>query len=813
MAVFSAGFIQRLMAGCALSLLLLTGAVVRAENSSQPAAARTLSGVVQHQDLRRVPQAIVHVRDQEGALIEEGVTDEAGEFTLTVLSEGTYSVSAVQETYRSEYVIVKVGAEPLAPLTLTLALTQEIALEVIAPLPPIQYKASSETYSLSRKDIEILPRGNNVETYEALLTVPGVIYGALKQTHVRQDHANQQYRLDGVPLPDSVSSTFGEIMSPRAWERADIILGGMEAQYGNRTALVLDITTKSGTKPGFGSLQIFGGSNETVTPSFEYGGTVGEKFRYYLLDSYTTTNRGLDPPTLGQPSFHNQSERNQTMLRSDYQVDNRNSLSWLVLNTIGKFQIPTKPGLSTNATVLGLLQAQDPSFTAVPSQDVNENQKENGQYTHLVWRHDVNTSQYFGLAGYFRRGYASFTTDPANVLAYTPDVTESFSASDQTRNAYAGGIRLDYTWVPGVQHLVKAGFQVDRTEAQNSTTLYDFARDPATGNPVGPVLTQDASNTNVQWREEVWIQDQWGLTDNWTINLGLRYDQIQGFYDEGQLGPRIGMTYKLNRWNVFHAYYGRLFTPPAVEQVAFTSLNTQGTTAEPDDPTGFRPRSERAHYFEVGTYHALGDWGTLELAAYYKRSHYLSDAGQFGTTPLLNFFAFQWGTQMGIDGALKVKLTDKLSGRGSVAWGRCKGSGLQSGNYLLDQKEIDDINSPGGVFCDHSQTMTSSAVLSYAINDRTQLSGQMLYGSGLRTAADNTAKTNSSHMPSYTVYNASITHVIPLPWHKQKLLLGFDIINLFNRQYFYNSGEGSLGLGVAHAGMPRSFFGRAQWLF
>jgi len=60
---------------------------------------------------------------------------------------------------------------------------------------------------------------------------------------------------------------------------------------------LIDITTKSGTKPGFGSVQMYGGSNETVNPSFEYGGTIGEKFRFYVLNSYTSTNRGIEPPT------------------------------------------------------------------------------------------------------------------------------------------------------------------------------------------------------------------------------------------------------------------------------------------------------------------------------------------------------------------------------------------------------------------------------------------------------------------------------------------------------------------------------------
>jgi len=795
-----------------IAIIALDG--VQASTSAHAAegdALRTISGVVQNQDLRRVDQAIVQVKDQEGNVVTQGVTNQAGEFSVMVSQEGTYSVSTIHETYRSEYVVVKVGTDKPAPVTLTLALTKDIALEIVSPLPAIQYKASSETYSVSRKDVEILPRGNNNTVAEVLQTVPSVVYGALGQTHIRQDHANQQFRLDGVPIPEGVSSTFTDVISPRMWERADIILGGMEAQYGNKTALVVDITSKSGTRPSFGSAQIFGGSNQTVTvnPSFEYGGTVGEKFRYYALNSYTSTNRGIEPPTLGHSVFHDQNERNQTYLRGDYQRDNRNSLSWVFLNAVAKYQIPTIPGLAVNADVLPLLQAQDPTFSPAASQAANQNQTENSQYTHLVWRHDVNAENFFQLAGYLRNSYANFTTDPFNTLAYVPEE----QAANQKRKAYSLGTRLDYTWTPNKQHLVKTGLQLEYTNAQNQFQLFDFALDPVTGLPVGPVMTQTAANTNVQKREELWVQDQWSPTDHWTLNLGVRYDQIQSFYDEGQISPRIGVTYKLNQSNIVHANYSRLFTPPNVEQIAFTKVNLQGTTAQPDDPTGFSPRAERSNYFEVGSYHALTNWATLELAAYYKRSHFQSDAGQFGTTPMLNFFAFQWGYQMGIDGALKMQITDDFSARGNVAWGRCKANGLQSGNYLLDTKEITDINTAGGVFCDHSQTITSSAVAAYRFRERTTISGAMLYGSGLRTATSDDAFTNSSHFQSWTSYNASITHMFTLPWDQQKMLVGFDAVNLLDQKYFYNTGGGSIGLGIAHAGMPRSFFFRAQWFF
>ena len=779
--------------------------VLQAADSEQT---QTIKGVVQQQDLRRVPQAVIEVKNQAGDVVSSGVSNDAGEFKVAVPEGGTYSVSAVQETYRSEYVVLTLGEEPVNPVTLTLSKTKEVSLEVVAPLPPINTKASSETYSLSRKEIDILPRGNNNEFHDVLLTIPGAAYGSLKQVHIRQDHANLQLRIDGVPIPETVSATFSDVITPRAWERADIVLGGMEANVGNKTTALIDITTKSGTKPGFGSVQMFGGSNKTINPSFEYGGTIGEKFRYYFLNSHTATNRGIEPPTLGHSIFHGQSERNQTMFRGDYQYDNNNNITLLFLNSIAKYQIPTFPGLEVNPTILGLLPG---GFTPVPSERVDENQKENNQYGHLVWRHDINTRNFFSMAGYFRHTRATFRTDPLNVLAYVPEVEEPFSAGSQDRIGYSGGVRMDYTYVHSKEHLIKAGFQIDRTQAINKTRLFTFLDDGA-GNPTGGVINAGGDNRLVGWRQEFWIQDQWTPNEHWTVNIGLRADTVQYLRDEGQISPRVGATYRYNSANAFHAYYGRLFTPPNLERVAFTSLNTEGTKANPEDTTNNQPRAERAHYFQIGSTHALTDWATLQLTGYYKLANYLSDAHQLGTTPLLNYIAFERGWTRGADAALKVWFMENLTGRANIAWGQCKGYGLQSGHNLVHFEEIADINSRSGVHCDHQQTLSASGILSYRLLDRTTLTGQFLFGSGLRTAEEG-AKTNSSHSPTYTIYNFSISHVIPLPWQGQKFLIGFDIVNALDQKYFINQGEGSIGLGVSHAGMPRSFFFRGQWFF
>jgi outer membrane receptor protein involved in Fe transport len=801
--------VRRLLgAGFVMSIMIAAwnhGSVVHAGENDH---AMVITGLVQNQDHRRVPQAVIEVKNQEGETVASGASDDVGEFKISVSESGTYSVSAVQETSRSEYVVLTLGEESPKPVTLTLSNTKEVALEVVSTLSPIQTKASSETYSLSRREIDVLPRGNNINLEDLLVTIPSAVYGSLKQVHIRQDHANLQFRIDGVPIPDTVSSTFSDVISPRAWERADIVLGGMEANVGNKAAALLDITTKSGTKPGFGSIQMFGGSNKTINPSFEYGGTIGEKFRYYFLNSHTATNRGIEPPTLGHSIFHGQSERNQTMFRGDYQHDNHNNVTLLFLNSIAKYQIPTLPGQAFNPTIVGLLPG---GFSPVPSEMVDENQKENNQYGHVVWRHDIDARNFFSVAGYFRHTRATFRTDPFNVLAYVPDEAEPFSAGSQDRTGYSGGVRVDYTYVHSKEHLIKAGFQIDRTQAINKTRLFTFLDDGA-GNPIGGVINANADNRLIGWRQEFWIQDQWTPNEHWTFNVGVRGDVVQYQRHEGQISPRIGVTYRYNQAHAFHAFYGRLFTPPNLEAISFAKLNTAGTKAAPEDTTNNQPRAERAHYFQIGSTHAVTDWATLQLTGYYKLANFLSDAGQFGTTPLLNYFAFERGWSRGADAALKVWFMENLTGRGNIAWGQCKGYGLQSGHFLLEAAEIADIKSTSGVHCDHQQTLTASGILSYRPFERTTITGQVLFASGLR-AAEEGAKTNSSHSPSYTICNFSVAHVIPLPWDGQKLLLGFDIVNAFDQKYFINQGEGSIGLGVSHAGMPRSFFFRGQWFF
>ena len=113
--------------------------------------------------------------------------------------------------------------------------------------------------------------------------------------HVRGEHANLQYRIDGVLLPEGIAG-FGLELDPHFIQSIALITGSLPAQYGFRTAGIIDIQTKNGALNPGGEVSFYGGSYDTFRPSFEYGGSVG-KWNYFIDGSYDHNELGVENPT------------------------------------------------------------------------------------------------------------------------------------------------------------------------------------------------------------------------------------------------------------------------------------------------------------------------------------------------------------------------------------------------------------------------------------------------------------------------------------------------------------------------------------
>jgi hypothetical protein len=134
--------------------------------------------------------------------------------------------------------------------------------------PPL----GASTYTIGPNQIEATPEGDNATFQQTLLRAPGVVEDNDGQIHVRGEHANLTYRLNGILLPDAINA-FGQAVDTRLVQSATLIDGTLPAQFGFRTAGIVDIITKSGDNLNSNEISIYGGRNETFQPSIQLGGT------------------------------------------------------------------------------------------------------------------------------------------------------------------------------------------------------------------------------------------------------------------------------------------------------------------------------------------------------------------------------------------------------------------------------------------------------------------------------------------------------------------------------------------------------------
>src|SRR5450755_3835122 len=139
-------------------------------------------------------------------------------------------------------------------------------------------------YTVGPDRLDSQAQGENAPFNQTILRFPGVAQDSFGQLHVRGEHANLQYRIDDVLLPESIPG-FGQELETRFADSVSLITGSLPAQFGFRNTGVIDIHTKNGALFTQGESSVYVGSFDTIMPSVEYGGVTG-KLSYYVSSSY-----------------------------------------------------------------------------------------------------------------------------------------------------------------------------------------------------------------------------------------------------------------------------------------------------------------------------------------------------------------------------------------------------------------------------------------------------------------------------------------------------------------------------------------------
>ena len=186
--------------------------------------------------------------------------------------------------------------------------------------------------------------GRDAPIEKVLLQTPGISQDTASNggLHLRNEHANVQYRINGVLLPDGVSG-FGQVIDSGFVGNVAVIDGALPAQYGLHTSGVVDITSKSGAFDGGGKIGVYGGSLAYFTPSFEYGGTVGDT-QYFVTGRFLTSNIGIENPAPSMVSIHDHTDQGKFFGYASTSLGDGGRLSFISGTAVGNYQIPNNPG-------------------------------------------------------------------------------------------------------------------------------------------------------------------------------------------------------------------------------------------------------------------------------------------------------------------------------------------------------------------------------------------------------------------------------------------------------------------------------------
>jgi len=644
--------------------------------------------------------------------------------------------------------------------------------------------AGATSHQVNRQAIEAMPQGNNATLDKVLLQFPGVTQdsAASGELHVRNEHANIQYRINGIMLPDGVGA-FGQILDTGIVGNLALLTGALPAQYGLRTAGVLDIETKADAFNNSGSVSVYGGSHGTITPSFEYGGTVGQT-EYFVSGRFLQNNLGIENPTSSNEAIHDRTSQEKGFLYLSTVLDPTSRLTFMSGVSNSTFQIPNSAGQTPNFTAFEVSNF-DSTF-------LNEHQNELNQFNVVAYQKSAEDIDY--QISYFNRySQLHFFPDPIGDLVFNG------VSSDVYRQSFVNGIQEDTAWRVGYAHTLRFGFSVsaERSLVNNISTVLPV---DDMGNAIDAPFSIFDSSSKTGWLIGSYLQDEWRITNQLTLNAGLRFDQMYQYVDANQLSPRVSLTWKPYDGTTFHAGYARNFTPPQQVIAAPTNLAlVQGTTQQPEVQLNSPLLPERSHVFDVGVVQKIYPVPGLEVGVdgYYKLARDLLDDGQFGAAYVLNGFNYDRGENIGLE--LKSTYTNgNFRAWGNVAWAKQIATNVVSNQFLFAQDELNYF-ATHYIYTDHAQVLTASAGASYLWNG-TRVSASMIYGSGLRSGFANT-----DHLPSYTQVNAGISHDFSIVAPNKPTTLRFDVVNVFDKIYEIRDGSG-IGVFAPQFGPRRGFF-------
>ena len=720
---------------------------------------------------------------QGGNVIATAVTDAFGRYVIHNLPAGAYRVEVRYLGYRAQTQDLSVGTTEgfsradfkLAPLPINLS-----AVEV-ATAVPLAVDTRTGNQIFKQNDYHGAPNSTTSQLLQQ--SIVGAARAPTGEVHIRGQHAEYTYYVDGVPVPAGISGSLNELFDPQVVNQIDFQTGGWDAEYGNKNAAVVNITTRIPTGGFHFDVAGFGGSfrtgfpaktqstnGQSVTLSTNFG-----KWGFFASGSRQGSGMRREPVVFDTlhntvENFHNDGTDLFGFAKLQYTASDRDVVNIEVNRSRTRFAIPFD-------SVEGIIDDHQ--------QDVNG-------FVNVGWRHQVGTenlelgkSSELFVGTFFRDGSLAYTPGLTDSATFTfPGDTNRYIIAED-RSFRTAGAKVDYTVRAHHGLEFKTGVL-----AQSTSGHEDFSSQTNTGSP-GP-----ASNSNLNGSDVgVYAQTAIAPSDRWELRAGARFDNHNAPFagNQNQVSPRAKLSFFPSPANTFWLYYARLFLPTNVEDLrAITSTSQGGVAAAPTLP-------ERDNFFELGFVHRFPFGVVSKISAYRKKSTPGIDDATVSGTAIVTSVNIAQVNITGLEGVLEIRPSGPFSGYVNLAINHAYGSHPITGGFFPAD------SSPGYFDLDHDQRLSGVASAVYSSHGF-YVSATGIYGSGLTNGADPDSTygrglfdfNKNIHVDPNVIVNASVGYSFAVGSAIVRPQLYVD--NVFNKKYLL---KGAFFSG-ASVGRPRS---------
>ncbi len=722
--------------------------------------------------------SVIITLSRQGATVVTTRSDSGGNYALRAARSGAYELRARRLGY--------------AAATRTIALTDSARLvrvdvrlvSVASQLSPVTVTAGASVavdthtgdQTFQQSDFHGAPTTTTSQIVQQ--SIAGAARAPTGEVHIRGQHAEYTYYIDGVPVPASISGTLNELFDPTVVDRIDFQTGAWDAEYGNKNIAVINVATRVPTGGWHSELSAYQGSfasnGQTVLVSTNSG-----PLGFLLSATRQETEMRREPVQAGPGNvpinFHNAGQDEFGFGKVQYTPSARDLVTLDLNGSRTHFQVPFDSSIGV----------------------INDNQTDENGFANLAWRHQFATDASGGpvvthsaqlfTALYLRRStlnYVPGANDSASFIFY-PDTTDRYNVSER-RSATTVGLKSDLSFpvVPRILR-VQTGFDASLVEGREDFNTVDSLERP------GPSV-----NANVRGGDAGgYVESVFDPSPNWELRTGVRLDHhvapLAG--DIHQVSPRIRLNWFPSPGTTVWAYFGRLFIPSNVED--FHVLASAADTGKVGLPTV----PERDSYYETGLAHRFPSGVVTKFVGYFRDDSPAIDDNTLPGTALTTTVNIGLVHVTGLESVIEVHPGGPLSGYLNAALSHASAHGPITGGFFPTAY-------PTGWFDqDHDQRLSITADGDY--NWRWGYASMtVIFGSGL-TSGDPTAAPNHTGLFDFnpavkvapsTIFNPSVGTVLTVGRTSVRSELAVE--NLFNLHYIL---KGAFTSGPS-IGRPRS---------